>query len=84
MLACREVVRLIASDELERFGWRRRLAVRMHLLMCANCRRYRNQLRQLGEATRTLLTDSPPADRLRELEERIIDRVKGTGEAAEN
>ncbi len=74
MLSCREVVRLIASDELAAAGWRRRLAVRLHWLMCRYCRRYAAQLRAIGEATRKLL-EGGEADptRLARLEGRILD-----------
>jgi len=47
MLKCREVPAeaelLLAGD----LGWRRRMALRMHLLLCVHCRRYVRQLRLL-------------------------------------
>jgi predicted anti-sigma-YlaC factor YlaD len=54
MLRCREVVRLVASDELASSGWMRRLAVRMHLTMCRHCRRYAKQVRDLGRVARRI------------------------------
>lgn len=47
MLSCREVV--IDADQLldGELNWRRRLAVKLHLLICHNCRRYVRQLRKL-------------------------------------
>ncbi len=74
MLSCREVVSLVASDELASAGWRRRLAVRLHWLMCRYCRRYAVQLRAIAEATRKLLTggEADPS-RLDRLEGRILD-----------
>lgn len=41
---CREVVRLIASDELADVAWLSRALVRFHLLRCRDCRAYRAQL----------------------------------------
>jgi hypothetical protein len=47
MLKCREVPAeaelLLAGD----LGWRRRMALRMHLFLCVHCRRYVRQLRLL-------------------------------------
>ena len=50
MLNCREVARLIASDELADTGWSKRALVRIHLLMCRHCRRYAAQLRAISTA----------------------------------
>ncbi len=74
MLSCKEVAILIASDELAAAGWRRRLAVQLHLLMCRYCRRYVAQLRAIAAATRRLL-DGGEADptRLDRLEGRILE-----------
>lgn len=50
MLKCREVpaeVSLAFDGELP---WRRRLALRFHLLMCRHCHRYLRQARRLATA----------------------------------
>lgn len=69
MLSCRDVANL-SSDYLNHdLPWRRRMAVRLHLLMCTGCTRYYEQmratlamLRRMGrEETKT------PADRAREI-----------------
>ncbi len=52
MLTCREMARRIASDEVAGASIGRRLAVRMHLLMCTNCRRFARQMRSLGAVAR--------------------------------
>ena len=49
---CKEVVRLIASDELADAVWLTRAPVRLHLLMCRHCRGYAAQLRAIGAAAR--------------------------------
>ena len=51
MLTCKDVARLLAQDEMgasrvERSG------VRVHLLMCRFCRRYKAQLGALGQGCR--------------------------------
>ncbi len=50
MLNCKEVARLIASDELADAVWANRALVRLHLLMCRHCRGYAAQLRAIGAA----------------------------------
>ena len=52
MLNCKEVARLIASDELADAVWANRALVRLHLLMCRHCRGYAAQLRAIGAAAR--------------------------------
>ena len=52
MLNCKEVARLVATDEYSGAGWKRRLAIRLHLLMCRHCRRYATQLRAIGQSAR--------------------------------
>ncbi len=59
---CKEVVRLIASDELADAVWSNRALVRLHLLMCRHCRGYAAQLRAIGAAARDR-SDLDPADR---------------------
>ena len=59
---CKEVVRLIASDELADAVWLDRALVRLHLLMCRDCRGYEAQLRAIGAAAREGW-DSGVADR---------------------
>ncbi len=52
MLKCKEVARLVATDELSGAGWRRRSVIRLHLLICRHCRRYAKQLRAIGQSAR--------------------------------
>jgi anti-sigma factor ChrR (cupin superfamily) len=51
MLSCRDVVTLATDYAEGRLSWGARIQMRMHLAMCALCRRY---LRQL-EVTKSLL-----------------------------
>ncbi len=50
MQSCKEVARLVASEELVDAGWLTRAAVRLHLMRCHHCRRYAAQLRAIGAA----------------------------------
>ncbi len=62
MLNCKEVARLVASDELADAVWSDRALARLHLLMCRHCRGYSAQLRAIGNAARDR-RDSDVADR---------------------
>ncbi len=55
MLTCKDVAKAVAQDELDTGPWRRRLALRFHLLMCRHCRRYAAQIRAIGAAVRSLI-----------------------------
>jgi hypothetical protein len=57
MLRCNEVTRLCASEDIRGAPWRTRIAVRLHLVMCRNCRRYVRELARIGAAARALLRD---------------------------
>jgi len=57
MPTCRQVANDIASDALAAASWRRKVAVRFHLLMCRHCRRYARQVRAIGAAARTVFGD---------------------------
>lgn len=50
MLKCREIAENADALIDQELGFRRRLAVRMHLFMCVHCRRYVRQLRGLLRA----------------------------------
>ena len=82
MLSCKEVARLIASEELANAGRSQRALVRIHLLMCRHCRRYAAQLRAIGAAAQDRW-DTRPADRqaLERLESSILKRCVGSSDA---
>ncbi len=74
-LNCRELTRMIASDELGEAGWVQKLGGRLHLLMCRHCRRYRAQLHTLGALARTCWgAEAHDAERLEQLERKILQR----------
>ncbi len=73
MLSCKETARILASDALEDLAWGRRLALRVHLLMCRHCRRYARQLRAIGVAARSLWgEESMDSSTLERLERGIL------------
>ena len=85
MMACKDVSKLIASDELARAGSARRLGARLHLLMCRQCRRYAKQMRAIWEYARAYrgieAHDSPTLRRLeRDILERLSEHLESSAE----
>ncbi len=78
MLTCKEVSKLIASDALEQAGLLKRMTVRLHLLMCVNCRRFASQLRKIGATYRHIVKMKADTDAATELELRIIHQLGGS------
>ena len=61
MLTCKQLVAQ-SSDLLDgQLGFREKLALRRHLLLCRNCRRFIRQMR-LTQATLRLLPEEPAVD----------------------
>jgi hypothetical protein len=69
MLTCRDIARTVSSEELERAGFGRRTAIRLHYFMCPPCRRYAAQIRAIGECARQIFrnqtVDKSTLERLR-------------------
>ncbi len=81
MLNCRELTRMIASDELPEAKWPVRMGGWLHLLMCRHCRRYSTQIRALAAgARRTWGPENEDSARLDQLERRILARCLGESE----
>jgi len=76
MPTCKEVADLIASEALASTGLPKRALVRLHLLMCRDCRGYAAQLRAIGLAGRDRWKASPSdAPTLERLQSSILDRA---------
>ena len=81
MLNCRELTRLIASDELAEARWLVRMGGWLHLLMCRHCRRYATEIRSLGTgARRAWRPEAEDSAGLDQLERRILERCLGDSE----
>ena len=50
MKTCKEVHRLVIEGQDRQLSFSERFAVRLHLLMCAACRRFERQMDMLREA----------------------------------
>ena len=75
MLSCREVTRIIASDELCKAGWRCRLKVWIHQWLCKPCRSYGEEIETVGQNVRQMmLCDDQKCSQA--LKDRIVSRCK--------
>ena len=74
MISCKNVARLLTSDQLQSQSWWKRMEVRLHLAMCDFCSRLARQLEQLRSGARRM-HDQNEADG--GLEDRLIHRLSG-------
>lgn len=60
MLSCKDVAQQ-ASDYIDQqYSWRQRMAFRLHLFICGNCRRYISQLRSSIDSLKLLKSRPQP------------------------
>lgn len=79
MLRCREVTRLVASEDISHAGLLRRLEFRLHLMMCRHCREYVHQMGLIGQVARRLwgvTTEDPEA--LARIERNVLRAAEDT------
>jgi hypothetical protein len=60
MISCKRAAELISLSQEAPLAWRQRLALALHLAVCAMCRRFRRHLRLLERAGRA--APGPPAE----------------------
>lgn len=72
---CKDISRLVSESMDRRLSWRQRLGVRLHLLMCRYCSRYRQQLELLRRVLKSQAELSADASQP-VLEERVKDRLR--------
>jgi len=73
VLSCQEVTAR-ASELLDgELGWRERVAMRTHLLLCRHCRRFHRHLRALVHTLGRRREETPPVRP--ELVERVMTRI---------
>lgn len=81
MLNCKEVSRIVASDELASSSALKRMRVHMHLFICRKCRKYADQIQAINrvakERFRGFVTDGETLERL---EKEILDDAFGAPE----
>jgi hypothetical protein len=74
MISCKNVAKLLMSDQLQAQSWWKRVEVRLHLAMCDLCSRLARQVEQLRSAARQM-SDQDQADQ--GLEDRLLRRLTG-------
>lgn len=80
MMSCREVHRIVATDAATTLGWRDRLRLRLHVLMCHHCARYVRQLTALARHARQALGQEPDPERCRRLAAAVMAAWHGGNE----
>jgi anti-sigma factor ChrR (cupin superfamily) len=73
MLRCKQVIKMVASDDLVDEGPWLRLKIRLHLMMCRHCARYAAQIRAIGAKTRERFHPSEQRSAVEDVQQRIID-----------
>ena len=74
MISCKNVAKLLMSDQLQAQSWWRRMEVRLHLAMCRFCSRLARQVERLRSAARGV-TQQEAGDP--DFEDRLIRRLSG-------
>jgi len=81
MLTCKDASRLISEGQERQLRLRERWDLRLHLWICANCRRFERQIHLLRRALRMLArrveTDAQGPDLSPEARERILAALAG-------
>lgn len=55
MLSCKAASRLVSQSLDRPLTWQERLALRFHLAICKNCKRFSQQLAKLAQAVQVLV-----------------------------
>ena len=65
MMTCHEAARLVSEQKDHELGFKDRMGLRMHLLMCRMCNAYKNKLDMISrfarQASEFVLGDTPSA-----------------------
>jgi hypothetical protein len=76
MLSCRDVSQLVSESLDRKLSFRQRMQVRLHLLMCRLCSRFRRQTLFLRDAGRRLAVEETDDTLSPEARERIKQLLK--------
>lgn len=79
MLTCKQVVRILGSDE--PLTLRQRMGLRFHLMMCRHCSRFSKHLKMVVEGASVLLKKKAEVDKsvVREVEDATIKELQRIG-----
>ena len=76
MLTCKDASRLVSEGLERRLGLRERWALRLHLWICDNCRRFERQIRLLRRALRRLASGVETETQIPELPSAARERIR--------
>ncbi len=78
MLSCKQAVELVSKALDTPLTWRERAALRLHLWLCAMCRRYAGQLRLLERLCASLHPEDflPERSLSPEARQRILEQLR--------
>ncbi len=80
MLSCRDTAKMISDGSMETTGFFGKLFLRLHLMMCSNCRRLLKQIGLIGRLAREQAAAERENTPVPEgMEKRIVDRICGGG-----
>lgn len=74
MISCKNLAKLLMSDQLETQTTWKRMEVRLHLAMCGLCSRLASQIKELRFGAQQTRVQNEPDP---EFEERLIRRLSG-------
>jgi len=76
MLTCKDASHLISVYQERPLGFRERWSLRMHLWVCANCRRFERQMILLRQAMRALVKRAEGADARAAFPPEAVERIR--------
>ena len=79
MMKCREVATLLDMEQVAGESLWTRIGVRLHLMMCRNCRRFERQLRQLRVGAQSIRSTLDAEASAAGLEQKIARTLGLTG-----
>lgn len=75
MLTCKQSFLLGMQSHYRQLAWRERLGVRMHMLFCDSCQRFKQQMEFLRKAARRFSDEQVDADEQIRLSAEALERI---------
>lgn len=76
MMKCKEVATLLDMEQVAGESFWRRAGVRLHLMMCRNCRRFERQIRQLRVGAQSIQSGLDAEASAAGLEHKIVKNLQ--------
>lgn len=76
MLTCKDASRLVSERQERKLGFRERLGLRIHLWMCAQCRRFEQQIQLLRRALQRISAQTDVEVQTTSLAPEARDRIR--------